>query len=69
MVSHIMKYHGCGRHILNQLDFKKIFTDIIPNYNDLIIILNTKYLYMIIGYLFASYKYNTKKFKIFHFDV
>ena len=21
-----MKYHGCGRHILNQLDFRKIFT-------------------------------------------
>lgn len=24
-----MKYHGCGRHILNQLDFRKIFTALI----------------------------------------
>ena len=53
------------RHLFDTINGWKIINDILEkeNYNELIIILNTKYLYMIIGYLFASYKYNTKKFK------
>lgn len=57
-------YKNVTNHLFDTIKGWKIIDDILKdnNFDDLKIVLNTKYLCMIMGYLFASYKYNTKGF-------